>query len=77
MLPTFAKDIEIDYKFCWAFGSTDNNLGLIGQTENPNFYYFLSVGANGIINAMAGVKIIEDLLENKSNKLIPLFSPLR
>ncbi len=77
MLPGYAKHIEIDYKFCGAFGATNNNLGLIGKTENPNLFYFLSVGANGIINAISGVKIIEDLLNNKPNKLAHLFSPTR
>ena len=62
MLPGYAKHIEIDYKFCGAFGATNNNLGLIGKTENPNLFYFLSVGANGIINAISGAKIIEDLI---------------
>ena len=77
MLVEYADNIKVDYKFCGAFGTTNNNLGLIGQTENPNLYYFLSAGANGIINAMSGVKIIEDLLENKENQFTKLFSPLR
>ncbi len=77
MLPSISEQIEIDYKFCGAFGSTDNNLGLIGKTENPNVYYFLSAGANGIINAMSGCQIIKDLLEGKNNPLAHLFSPLR
>ncbi len=77
MLPEYADQIFVDYKFCGAFGSTDNNLGLIGQTENKNLYYFLSAGVNGIINAMYGVKIIEDLFNNKQNKYTKLFDPLR
>lgn len=77
MFPNLAEDIVVDYKFCGAFGSTDNNLGLIGQTENKSLYYFLSAGANGIINAVYGVKIIEDLLNEKPNKFAKLFNPLR
>lgn len=77
MLPEFSDQIEIDYKFCGAFGSTDNNLGLIGQTENDNVYYFLSAGANGIINAIFGWQIIKDQLAGEINPLAHLFSPLR
>lgn len=33
MLPNISNQIEVDYKFCGAFGSTNNNLGLIGQTK--------------------------------------------
>lgn len=69
--------IKVDYKFCGVFASTNNNLGLIGKTENPNLLYFLSVGANGIINAMAGVETIESILQNKSHPLEKLFSPTR
>ncbi len=77
MFPHLETQIEIDYEFCGVFGSTKNNLGLIGQTENPNLYYFLSAGANGIINAMSESKLIIDLLEGKENDLEDLFSPLR
>ncbi len=77
MLPQYAERIEVDYKFCGAFGSTENNLGLIGKTENPNFLYFLSAGANGIINAMFGATLIEDILEGRNNPLAHLFSPIR
>lgn len=77
MLEDFKDEIIVDYKFCGAFGSTPNNLGLIGKTENPNILYFLSAGANGIINAMAGAKLIQDILQSKPNPLEKLFSPLR
>lgn len=56
---------------------TDNNLGLIGESETPNIYYMISCGANGVINAIAGAKILLDIFENKNNPLIPLFSPTR
>lgn len=42
-----------------------------------NFYYFLSCGANGIINTFCGIDIIKDLLEGKSNEFEKYFSPLR
>ncbi len=77
MLPNLKQEIDIEYEFCGAFGSTNNNLGLIGKSDNPNIYYFLSAGANGIINAMAGAKLMIDLLENRKNPLEKIFSPTR
>lgn len=71
------SEIKIDYKFCGAFGQTENNLGLIGQTENPNIYLMISSGANGVINAMYGVEILGGLINNKPKPLSHLFSPLR
>jgi len=71
------SEIKIDYKFCGAFGQTENNLGLIGQTENPNIYLMISSGANGVINAMYGVEILDGLINNKPKPLSHLFSPLR
>ncbi len=72
------KDIKIDYSFCGCFGTTPNNLGLIGESKyDDNILLFISCGANGIINAMKGIEVIEDILEHKDNKLIKIFSPKR
>ena len=71
------NEIKIDYKFCGAFGTTDNNLGLIGETDIDNLYLFLSCGANGIINAMNGVDIIEYIFNHKTHPLAHLFTPMR
>lgn len=71
------ESIEIESCFCGLFDSTKNNLGVIGASENKNIFYFLSCGANGIINTFMGVKIIEDILKGKNNVFIKLFSPLR
>lgn len=71
------NEIQIDYKFCGAFGTTDNNLGLIGETDIDNLYLFLSCGANGIINAMNGVDIIEYIFNHKPHPLAHLFTPMR
>lgn len=68
---------EIDYSFCGSFGSTTNNLGLMEETEDKNILYFISCGANGIINAMYAVEILDDILNNRKNKLENLFSPKR
>lgn len=70
-------NIQIDYKFCGAFGTTKNNLGLIGETDTNNIYLFLSCGANGIVNAMEGVNIVEYLFNHKTHPLAHLFSLMR
>ena len=77
MFPMLKGKIEIEYSFCGCFGATDNNLGLIGETDTDNVYYFLSCGANGIVNAMYGVELMENLLKNKTDKFEHLFTPLR
>lgn len=78
IFPKLKNKIKIEYKFCGAFGTTLNNLGLIGpSTIDNDILLFISCGANGIINAFEGVEIIEDIIENRPNKFIKLFSPLR
>ncbi len=77
MLPDFKNEIKVEYRFCGAFGETDNNLGLIGKTDNPNILMMISCGANGVINAMFGAELIENILENRENPLEGHFSPLR
>lgn len=71
------EKIRAEYQFCGLFAQTDNNLGLIGESKIKNMYYFLSCGANGIINAIYGVKIIKDCILGKYNPLFKLFSPKR
>ncbi len=78
LFPEIRNKVKVDYKFCGCFGTTLNNLALIGESEiDNNILLFISCGANGIINAMAGVKVIEDIIEDKYNPLIKLFSPKR
>lgn len=77
MFVDFKDEIKVDYSFCGAFASTNNNLGVVGKTEKENLLYFFSCGANGIINAMYAVEIIDDIIQGKENKLAHLFSPLR
>lgn len=77
MFPNFKNEIEVEFKFCGAFGETKNNLGLIGTTQNPDILLMISCGANGVINAMFGAELIEDILENRANPLEKHFSPLR
>ncbi len=67
-------DLEIDVKFCGSFGQTENNLGVISQSEDmKNMFYFISTGANGIINAFWGVDLLLDIMQGKENKFEKLF----
>ena len=69
---------KINYKFCGLFGATNNNMGLIGPSGfDENILLFISCGANGIINAINGVEVIEDYLSRKENKLSKIFLPSR
>lgn len=78
LFPEIKYKAKIDYKFCGCFGTTSNNLGLIGESKiDDDILLFISCGANGIINAMAGAKVIEDILKNKYNPLTKIFSPKR
>lgn len=78
LFPQIEKEAKIDYKFCGCFGTTKDNLGLIGQSGfDENILLFISCGANGIINAMRGIEVIEDIIKGKENILAKLFSPLR
>ena len=70
------KGTKIDHKFCGAFGTTNNNMGLIGtSTINNDILLFISCGANGIINAMSGIDIIINILNGKSHPLSHIFDP--
>lgn len=77
LLPDYSDKIEIEYKFCGCFGSTNNNLGIISETEKKNIFYFFSCGANGIINANFGVELLIDIMNDKENPLKDMFSIYR
>jgi len=76
MFPEYA-DAKIEYKFCGIFGSTENNLGMIGECEKKDIYHFFSCGANGIINAMFGIETLIDSMNKRPSKFTKLFSPIR
>ncbi|MGN1213080.1 MAG: NAD(P)/FAD-dependent oxidoreductase [Christensenellales bacterium] len=77
LFPKYKDKIQTEYAFCGVFAQTDNNLGIIGKSINPNIMYFSSCGANGIINTFCGVRIIQDILCGRQNPLQDLFSPTR
>lgn len=48
-------NIEIEYKYCGAFASTQDNLGFIGKdSTHSKLWYCLGYGANGILFAILG-----------------------
>ena len=78
LLPGIKHLINVDYKFCGAFGTTKNNMGIIGKSKiDDDILLFISCGANGIINSFKGVEIIEDIINKKTNQFEKLFSPGR
>lgn len=77
LLKSYADQIEIEYSFCGLFASTENNMGIIGESGKKDIYYFLSCGANGIINTFCGVDVIRDLMSGRNNEFEKYFSPSR
>ena len=77
LFPEIKEKIKVSNRFCGVFGTTDNNLGIIGKSHINNIFYFISCGSNGIINAMFGVDLLDDIFNNRENKLETIFSPLR
>lgn len=68
------KDIEIDYKYCGTFASTLDNLGFIGEdTKHNNLWYNLGYGANGILFAILGGKMLSKLYHGERDKDMRLF----
>lgn len=72
------ENLQIEYKFCGVFGTTSNNLGIVGfKQEQPNIYYNLGYGANGIINSTYASKMLVDLYKGIVHPSLYLFNPDR
>lgn len=72
---TDIKDIEIDYKYCGAFTSTQDNLGFIGKDpKNKKLWFNLGYGANGILFAILGGMFISKMYLGKVDEDIKLFN---
>ena len=68
------KDIEIDYKYCGAFASTNDNVGFLGKDpDHDKLWYCLGYGANGILFAILGGMMLSELYTGVSNKDLSLF----
>lgn len=73
------KNIEVEYKYCGCFASTQDNLGFIGPSKktNKNLWYCLGYGANGILFAMLGAFMLSKLYKNNYDPNMALFDPDR
>ena len=68
------KDIEVEFKYCGVFASTQDNLGFIGPDKyHKNLWYLLGYGANGILFAILGGMMLSDLYNGKEDKDMNLF----
>lgn len=67
-------DIEIEYKYCGAFESTQDNLGFLGKDpKNKKLWYCLGYGANGILFAILGGMMLSKLYAGEVDKDLELF----
>lgn len=73
MFPQY--DFSIDYKYCGAFASTDDNLGFIGpDRKKDNIYMCLGYGANGVLFAVLGGMFLSEFYKGNFNSDMDLFS---
>lgn len=68
------KNKEIEYKYCGAFLSSQDNLGFIGSDpKHSHLWYCLGYGANGILFAILGGMMLSKLYNNEKDESINLF----
>ena len=68
------KDIEVAYKYCGAFDATPDNLGFLGKDpQYKKLWYCLGYGANGILFAILGGKMLSQLYRGTESKDLKLF----
>ncbi|MFT5874072.1 MAG: glycine/D-amino acid oxidase-like deaminating enzyme [Clostridium sp.] len=67
-------NIEIEYKYCGAFASTQDNLGFLGKDpNNSKLWYCLGYGANGILFSMLGGIMLSKLYAGEVDEDLKLF----
>ncbi|AIY81438.1 FAD dependent oxidoreductase family protein [Clostridium botulinum 202F] len=68
------KNIDIEYKYCGAFTSTQDNLGFIGKDpKNKKLWFNLGYGANGILFAILGGIMLNKLYLGEIDENLKLF----
>ncbi|SHK44489.1 Glycine/D-amino acid oxidase [Clostridium cavendishii DSM 21758] len=68
------KDIEVEYKYCGAFASTQDNLGFVGpDPKHKDLWFCLGYGANGILFAILGGMMLSKLYKGEEDKDLHLF----
>lgn len=69
-----AKNCEINYRYCGAFTSTNDDLGFIGpDIKHKNLWLCLGYGANGILFAFLGAVMLSQLYLGNKNSNMNLF----
>ena len=72
------KSIDIEYRYCGVFKSTNDNLGFIGvETKHKNLWYCLGYGANGLLFAILGGMMLTKLYRGEYDDNLKLFKPDR
>lgn len=72
------KKTEIEYTYCGAFASTNDNLGFVGEDkDHKNKWYCLGYGANGILFAVLGGMMLTKLYNGEYDENLKLFYPYR
>lgn len=67
-------DIEVEYKYCGAFDSTNDNLGFVGKNpNNDKLWYGLGYGANGILFAILGGLMLPKLYKGEVDEYLSYF----
>lgn len=73
MFPSI-PDIERDYTYCGAFASTQDNLGFVGpDPDHQHLWYCLGYGANGILFAILGGRMLAKLYRGEQDDALELF----
>lgn len=68
------KNIQVAYRYCGAFASTQDNLGFIGPDPKHNkLWYCLGYGANGILFAILGGLMLSKLYNGKAEEDMSFF----
>jgi len=66
--------IAIEYRYCGAFASTDDNLGFLGKDpKNERLWYCLGYGANGILFSILGGMMLSNLYSGEVDEDLKLF----
>lgn len=67
-------ETEVEYRYCGAFASTQDNVGYVGKDpNNDKLWYCLGYGANGILFAVLGGMMLSDLYLGKPDEDMKLF----
>lgn len=69
------RPVEVDYGYCGAFASTQDNLGFVGPgPEHKHLWYCLGYGANGILFAILGGMMLSKLYRGEEDPYMKLFA---